>query len=374
MGQRSGALEDVVVSAGFWRNRSVFITGHTGFKGSWLALWLHRAGARVHGYALAPPTTPNLFTVADVAASMASHTLADVRHAGALRVALAAAAPEVVFHLAAQPLVRHSYAEPVETFEVNVIGTVQLFEAVRGCPSVRVVINVTTDKCYQNNGDGRAYREGDPLGGHDPYAASKACSEIVTASYRSAFLAAAGVAVASARAGNVIGGGDWAADRLVPDVLRASDAGRPVPIRNPEATRPWQHVLDPLSGYLLLAERLLQSPRDARLEALAGAWNFGPGSEDARPVSWLLDHLTAQLPGSAWQQAAGTHPHEAPQLQLDSAKARTELGWQPRWRLGQALDHTVEWHQAWRRGAAMRGVCLAQIAAHEAAASQRALA
>jgi CDP-glucose 4,6-dehydratase len=370
LGQRRGALEDVAVNTGFWRDRSVFVTGHTGFKGSWLALCLHRAGARVHGYALVPPTTPNLFTVADVAASMSSHTLADVRDAGALRAALAAAAPEVVFHLAAQPLVRHSYAAPVETFEVNVLGTVQLFEAVRACPSVRTVINVTTDKCYQNDGDGRAYREGDPIGGHDPYAASKACSELVTASYRSAFLAAAGVAVASARAGNVIGGGDWAADRLVPDVLRASDAGQPVTIRNPAATRPWQHVLDPLSGYMTLAERLLQSPRDARLDALAGAWNFGPGAEDARPVAWLLDHLAAQLPGSTWRQAPGSHPHEAPQLQLDSAKARTELGWQPRWRVGQALERTVEWHQAWRRGAAMRGVCLAQIAAHEAAALQ----
>lgn len=370
MGQRSGALEDVVVNAGFWRDRSVFVTGHTGFKGGWLALWLHRAGARVHGYALAPPTAPNLFTVADVAASMASHTLADVRDATALRAALAAAAPEVVFHLAAQPLVRHSYAAPIETFEVNVLGTVQLLEAVRDCPSVRAVINVTTDKCYQNDGDGHAYREGDPLGGHDPYAASKACSELVTASYRNAFLATAGVAVASARAGNVIGGGDWAADRLVPDVLRASDAGQPVPIRNPAATRPWQHVLEPLSGYLTLAECLVQSPGGAGLDALAGAWNFGPDAGDARSVAWLLDHLMARLPGPAWKQAPGSHPHEAPQLQLDSTKARTELGWQPRWRIGQALDRTVEWHQAWRRGEAMRGVCLAQIEAHETAASQ----
>ena len=310
---------------------------------------------------------PNLFTVADVAAGMASHTLADVRDAGALRKALAAAAPEAVFHLAAQPLVRHSYAEPVETFDVNVLGTVQLFEAVRGCPSVRAVINVTTDKCYENRGDGCAYREGDPLGGHDPYAASKACSELVTASYRSAFLAAAGVAVASARAGNVIGGGDWAVDRLLPDVLRASDAGRAVTIRNPAATRPWQHVLDPLSGYLLLAECLLQSPRDARLGALASAWNFGPGTEDAHPVAWLLDRLSARLPGAAWERAAGEQPHEAPHLHLDSSKALAGLGWQPRWRLGEALDRTVDWHLAWRRGEAMRAVCLAQMAAHEAA-------
>ena len=288
MVQRRSTLENVVVKAGFWRGRSVFITGHTGFKGGWLTLWLQQAGARVHGYALAPPTTPNLFTVADVAEGLASHTLADVRDAKVLHEALVAAAPEVVFHLAAQPLVRYSYAEPVETFEVNVLGTVNLLEAVRTCPSVRAVVNVTTDKCYENRGDGRAHRESDALGGHDPYAASKACSELVTASYRSAFLAAAGIAVASARAGNVIGGGDWATDRLVPDVLRASDAGRPVSIRHPNATRPWQHVLDPLSGYLLLAQQLLQSPRDARLQALAGAWNFGPDAEDARPVAWQL--------------------------------------------------------------------------------------
>jgi len=370
VGRRSGTLEDVVVNAGFWRERSVFLTGHTGFKGSWLALWLHRVGARVHGYALAPATTPNLFTVAGVRASLASNMLADVRDARVLREAVIAAAPEVVFHLAAQPLVRHSYAEPVETFDVNVLGTVNLFEAVRGCPSVRAVVNVTTDKCYQNNDDGRAHREGDPLGGHDPYAASKACSELVTASYRSAFLAAAGVAVASARAGNVIGGGDWAADRLMPDALRAADAGRPVTIRNPSATRPWQHVLDPLSGYLTLAERLLQTPRDAGLASLAGAWNFGPAAEDVRPVSWLLDYLAAELPGFAWQRAAGAHPHEAPQLQLDSSKARTELGWRPRWHLARALDQTVAWHQAWRRDEAMRSVCLAQIEAHEAVASQ----
>jgi CDP-glucose 4,6-dehydratase len=365
VGQWVRAVEDVEVSAGFWRGRSVFITGHTGFKGSWLSLWLHGVGARVHGYALAPPTTPSLFDVADVASVLASHTIGDVRDAHALRSALLTCEPDIVFHLAAQPLVRHSYDQPVETFEVNVLGTVHLFEAIRQCASMRAVVNVTTDKCYDNPGDGRAHREEDPLGGHDPYAASKACSELVTASYRSAFLAASGVAVASARAGNVIGGGDWAADRLVPDVLRAADAGHAVTIRHPAATRPWQHVLDPLSGYLMLGQRLLER---GSAPTLASAWNFGPAAEDARPVGWLLDHLTARLPDARWQQAAGVQPHEAPHLKLDSTKARQVLGWAPRWRLEQALDRTVAWHQAWRRGEPMRDVCLSQLAAHEASA------
>lgn len=360
-------MERLDLTSGFWRGRRVFLTGHTGFKGSWLALWLQRAGARVHGYALAPTTRPSLFDVANVADGMASHTLADVRDAARLRETLVASESEVVFHLAAQPLVRHSYAEPAQTYAVNVMGTVNLLEAVRACSSVRAVVNVTTDKCYEHRDDGRAYREGDPLGGHDPYAASKACSELVTASYRDAFLARAGVGVASARAGNVIGGGDWATDRLLPDALRAFDAIQSVCIRHPGATRPWQHVLDPLSGYLLLAQRLLQAPRNERLAALAGAWNFGPASEDARPVAWLLDHLAARLPGFAWQQAGGEHPHEAPHLQLDSGKARAELGWLPRWRLAEALDHTLDWHRAWHRGEPMRSFCLEQIDEHEAA-------
>jgi CDP-glucose 4,6-dehydratase len=359
----------VDVSREFWRGRRVFITGHTGFKGSWLALWLHRLGARAHGYALAPPTTPNLFHVAGVAECLASDVQADVRDIVALRRALSDAKPDIVFHLAAQPLVRHSYADPVETFEVNVLGTVHLFESVRACPSVRAVVNVTTDKCYENEAGAYAHRECDPLGGHDPYAASKACSELVTASYRDAFLQDAGVAVASARAGNVIGGGDWAVDRLLPDVLRAYDAGAPVTIRNPAATRPWQHVLDPLLGYLMLGQRLLEPAEDGSRAPAAGAWNFGPALEDARPVAWLLDRLSARLPGAAWQPAAGPQPHESPHLQLDSAKARTQLGWHPRWLLGEAIDRTIDWHLAWRRGEDMRAICLAQIADHEAAST-----
>ena len=353
------------MSSGNWSGRSVFLTGHTGFKGSWLALVLCRAGAKVHGYSLAPPTTPNLYSVAGLADHLASHTVADIRDSTALRRAVSAAKPDIAFHLAAQSLVRHSYAEPAETFEVNALGTVKLLEALRYCPSVRAIVNVTSDKCYRNFGDGRAFRETDPLGGDDPYSASKACSELVTAAYRNSFLARQGVAVASARAGNVIGGGDWAVDRLLPDVLRASDAGQPVAVRNPQSTRPWQHVLDPLSGYLALGQRLLEGVRDASLAPWSDAWNFGPDTEDARPVAWLLDHLAARLPGLSWQRQAGQQPHEAPQLRLDSTKAFTLLGWQPRWRLPDALDRTVEWHQAWRRGDSMLDVCMAQIAAHE---------
>jgi CDP-glucose 4,6-dehydratase len=348
------------VDPAFWRGKRVFITGHTGFKGSWLTLWLQRLGADVHGYALPPPTQPDLFTVAGVASGLAGHTLADVRDAAALKRALVSAMPEVVFHLAAQPLVRRSYHDPVETYAVNVLGTVHLLEAVRACPVVRSVVNVTTDKCYENNESFPAYRETEPLGGHDPYSSSKACSELVTAAYRTSFLADAGVAVASARAGNVIGGGDWARDRLLPDFFRAADEQRPLDVRHPEATRPWQHVLEPLAGYLLLAQRLaLQG------QHFAGSWNFGPADADARAVRWILDRLSARLPGTRWQSHPGPHPHEAHQLRLDSSKAARQLGWTARWDLAVALDRTVEWHRAWRAGGDMNATCLAQIEAYE---------
>lgn len=348
----------------FWRNKTVFLTGHTGFKGGWLALWLQRAGARVHGYSLEPPTTPNLFSVADVALGLSSHTLADIRDAEHLKRAMAQAAPDIVFHLAAQPLVRHSYVDPLETYAVNVLGTAHLLEAVRTCPSVRGVVNVTTDKCYDNPGHGRPFQEGDPLGGDDPYSSSKAAAEMVTHAYRKSFLSPAGVGLASARAGNVIGGGDWAADRLVPDLLRASDSGEPLQVRNPAATRPWQHVLEPLSGYLVLAQRLFEAPADREA---AAAWNFGPDAEDARPVGWLVDQLAARLPGAQWQRDQDVGPHEAASLQLDSRRARALLGWRPRWPLAKALDRTLDWHLAWRRGNAMRAMCIEQIAEYERA-------
>lgn len=348
------------MKARFWQGRRVFVTGHTGFKGSWLCLWLQAQGAQVHGYATEPPTTPNLFTVADVERGLASHTLADVRDTATLAATMRRAAPEVVLHLAAQPLVRRSYTEPVETYAVNVMGTVHLLEAVRGCDSVRAVVNVTTDKCYENREWVWGYRENEALGGHDPYSSSKACSELVTTAYRASFLESAGVALASARAGNVIGGGDWAEDRLLPDFFRAADAGRSVDIRHPEATRPWQHVLEPLAGYLRLAELLVIEG-----QRYATAWNFGPSEEGARSVRWILDHLCARLPGSAWKQLPGAQLHEATMLRLDSSRAGRDLRWAARWTLSQSLDATVEWHQAWRHGQDMRAMCLRQIADYQ---------
>ncbi|MCB1791378.1 MAG: CDP-glucose 4,6-dehydratase [Gammaproteobacteria bacterium] len=343
----------------FWAGKSVFVTGHTGFKGGWLSLWLQQLGARVHGYSLEPPTQPNLFTVANVERGMASSTIADIEDAGSLDAAMRSAQPDVVFHLAAQPLVRLSYAEPVATFATNVMGTVNLFEAVRKCGSVKTIVNVTSDKCYENREWVWPYREDEAMGGFDPYSSSKACSEIVTAAYRRSFLATDNVGCSSARAGNVIGGGDWAADRLLPDFFRALDAGMPLVIRSPNAVRPWQHVLEPLSGYLLLAERLTDEPRQ-----FAEGWNFGPADSDARPVSWIVERLTAARVGASWQLDSEPQLHEANHLKLDSSKARTRLSWRPRWQLETALSMTGDWHDAWRNGEDMHAVTLAQIAVY----------
>ncbi len=348
------------MNAEFWRDKTVFITGHTGFKGGWLTLWLHQMGARVHGYALAPNTTPNLFTEADVADALAGHTVADIRDAQALHAAIAAAQPEIVLHLAAQPLVRYSYEEPVETYSTNVMGTVNLLEAVRKVKSVKAVVNVTTDKCYENREWVWPYREEEAMGGHDPYSSSKACSEIVTAAYRRSFLTEQGVAVATARAGNVIGGGDWSADRLVPDFLKAMDAKQPLLIRSPNANRPWQHVLEPLSGYISLAENLFRQPNE-----FSEAWNFGPAEDDARTVQWIVEQLVAATPGAAWQVDGKPQLHEANYLKLDSSKARAKLRWKPRWNLKSALNKTIEWHSAWRNGQDMRQMTIAQIRAYQ---------
>jgi CDP-glucose 4,6-dehydratase len=347
----------------FWHGRRVLVTGHTGFKGSWLALWLETLGAEVHGFALEPPTDPSLFDLAGLDRSI-GHEIGDVRDAAALGAAVGRFAPEIVFHLAAQSLVRESYVTPSATYATNVMGTVNLLEAVRASSAARVVVNVTTDKCYDNREWPWAYRETEALGGRDPYSSSKACAELVTAAWRDSFLASAGIAVATARAGNVIGGGDFAADRLLPDFFRALDAGAPLKVRSPTATRPWQHVLEPLSGYLLLAEMLWAQPAD-----FAGPWNFGPGDDDARSVSWIVDRLVAGVEGASWSVDRTPQPHEAGSLRVDSSKARARLGWAPRWPLATALDRTLEWHRAWRDGANIRKVSLAQIARYTADAA-----
>lgn len=347
-------------SAAFWRGKRVLLTGHTGFKGSWLSLWLQSLGVQLHGLGLAPPTTPSLFEVARVAEGMA-HQVLDIRDFEALRACLQHLQPEIVIHMAAQPLVRMSYQQPVETYATNVMGTVHVLEAARQAGSVRAIVNVTTDKCYENREWLWGYREGEPLGGHDPYSSSKACAELVSSAYRASFLQAQGLALATARAGNVIGGGDWALDRLVPDILGALEQREPVQIRNPHAVRPWQHVLEPMAGYLLLAERLWQQGAEA-----ARPWNFGPSDEDAWPVQAIVERLCALWGrGAQWQLQPGEHPHEARFLKLDTSQARQHLGWLPRWGLETALARITDWHQAWLDGADMRAVCLQQITQHQ---------
>ncbi len=335
----------------------VFLTGHTGFKGGWLSLILAELGAEVHGYALDAPTSPSFFEVSGVAARLASHTVADIRDLDRLRRAMLDARPAAVLHLAAQPLVRRSYRDPIETITTNVVGTANVLQAVAEVPGVRAVVNVTSDKCYENRERAEPYREDEAVGGFDPYSASKGCAEIVTAAWRRSFLAARGVQVASARAGNVIGGGDWAEDRLVPDFLRAIDCGRELVLRSPNATRPWQHVLEPVSGYLRLAERLL----GAEGGRFAGAWNFGPSPSDVRTVRWIVERLCAGVPGSRWGVDQAAQPHEAVQLSLDSSKALERLGWSPVWDAGEAVERTLAWHRSWRGGADMQAFSLGQI-------------
>jgi CDP-glucose 4,6-dehydratase len=361
----------------FWAGRHVLVTGHTGFKGAWLSLWLQALGARVVGLAPGPPTRPSLYELAGIAAAMEYERAVDVRDAEALRGALREARPEVVLHLAAQPMVRRSLRDPALTYAVNVLGTVNVLEAVRLEPGdVRAVVVVTSDKCYENPGDrSRRFVEDDPLGGSDPYSSSKACAELVTASYRRSFFSAgyvdgevpatsawAGPRIASARAGNVIGGGDWGEDRLIGDIVRAVQAGETVKLRNPDAVRPWQHVLNPLSGYLLLAQELCDSECTGRAEGAARAWNFGPRDGDARTVGWIVERL-AELWGGAlrWELDRAENPPEAGYLALDSGRAERELGWRAEWDLGEALERIVEWHEAERRGEDLRATSLAQI-------------
>ena len=358
-------MEGVEMNPLFWRGKRVLLTGHTGFKGSWMSLWLQHLGADVTGYALSPPTLPNLFEQACVGNGMAS-VLGDMRNLEALSAVVAMHRPEIVFHMAAQPLVRYSYQNPVETYSTNVMGTVHLLEAVRLVSGVKAVVNVTTDKCYENRDWVWGYREDEPMGGHDPYSNSKGCSELVSAAYRSSFFDAErynkhGVALATARAGNVIGGGDWALDRLIPDIVSAFERGARPDIRHPNATRPWQHVLEPLRGYLTLAQRLFdQGPK------FAEAWNFGPHEEDAKPVGWIVEKM-AELWGQSaqWNFDEGQHPHEAHHLKLDISKARSRLGWQPTMHLSEALSLVVEWNKQRQQGADLRAVTLSQIQSYQ---------
>ena len=343
----------------FWNGKRVLVTGHTGFKGAWLSLWLEQLGAEVTGYALEPPTQPSLFADAAVARGMHS-ILGDVRDIEHLTAAVTECRPEVVFHLAAQSLVRVSYRDPVETYATNVMGTVHVLEAVRRAGGVRVAVNVTSDKCYANARESVAeFREEDPMGGGDPYSSSKGCAELVTSAYRTSFFSepSCGVALASARAGNVIGGGDWAEDRLVPDCVRAMSEGRAVRIRNPEAVRPWQFVLEPLSGYLLLAERLWSLGA-----ACAEGWNFGPDEDDARPVRYVADRVVELWgQGASWEADAGEHPREAAWLRLDCTKARARLSWRPALGLDEALRWTIQWYKGLAAGRDAREMALDQI-------------
>jgi CDP-glucose 4,6-dehydratase len=351
-----------MISSNFWRGKKVFITGHTGFKGSWLCLWLTTLGAEVFGYALDPPTDPSLFSVMRLEELLAANNLADIRDGDQLVLAMQQAEPDVVIHLAAQPLVLQSYQQPAVTYGTNVMGTVNLLEAVRQCYSVKAVVNVTTDKCYENREWHWGYRENEPMGGYDPYSSSKACSELVTAAYRNSYFNPAayanhGVAIASARAGNVIGGGDWAQDRLICDCVCALLVGKKILLRNPAAIRPWQHVLEPLSGYLLLAQKLWEGGSH-----FAEAWNFGPYDDDAQPVEWVVQRLCRKWgKGASYAVAEGRHPHEAHYLKLDCSKANALLGWRPRWKLEKALDSIIDWTLAYQAGEDMREVTLRQI-------------
>ena len=362
MGRREGTLENVV---SVWQRRRVFLTGHTGFKGSWLALWLNRLGAQVRGYALDPCTEPNLFTLTSVS-NITEDVRGDVRDYSKLEASMTRFAPEVVFHLAAQPIVRRGYADPVGTYATNVMGTVHVLEAVRKTPSVRAVVCVTTDKCYQNQEWVWAYRESDPLGGYDPYASSKACAEVVSAAYRSSFFSVErmnehNVGVCTARAGNVIGGGDWSDDRLIPDLVRGFCSKQAVLIRRPKAIRPWQHVLEPLHGYLMLAEKLLA--QDAKF---ASSYNFGPSDEEIWPVERIATKLVDMWgEGASWVTDRDPIEHEDHVLRLDASKARLELGWKPSLGIEGALQWTVAWYRAWKRGENLAEFTGSQIVEYE---------
>ncbi len=345
------------VNPSFWSGRKVYLTGHTGFKGSWMSLWLQSMGALVKGYSLEPNTTPNLFHEASVADGMDSE-IGDIRNLDHISKSLIDFNPEVLVHMAAQPLVRLSYQEPVDTYTTNVIGTVNVLEAARKCKRLKAIVSVTTDKCYENKEWDWGYRESEPMGGHDPYSSSKGCAELVISAYRRSFFNGINApSLASARSGNVIGGGDWADDRLIPDILRAFEKSEPVIIRNPLSTRPWQHVLEPIAGYLVLAENLFMYGDD-----FAEGWNFGPKDEDCKPVNWILDKMVKYWGNNAsWVLDKNNNPHEAGFLKLDCSKALNRLKWQPNWNLKETLKLTTNWYQNFLKGTNMNKECLKEI-------------
>ena len=339
----------------FWKGKRVFLTGHTGFKGSWLTLWLHSLGAIVKGYSLEPPTSPSLFKEANVENVVFSQ-IGDIRDFEILKKSIIDFNPDILIHMAAQPLVRYSYDAPIETYETNVMGTVNILESARACKNLKAIINITTDKCYENDGRSEGYKEDDQMGGYDPYSSSKGCAELVASAYRRSFLQEKDIGLASARAGNVIGGGDWADDRLIPDILRSFEKGESVVIRNPKSTRPWQHVLEPLSGYLILAEKLYKNQKE-----YAEGWNFGPNEKDVKPVEWILDKMTNRWTNSSWELDQNSNPHESDFLKLDISKAKSKLGWKPVWGLSYTLEKIIDRHKAWLDKEDMQAICLAEI-------------
>ncbi|CAC9576552.1 CDP-glucose 4,6-dehydratase (EC 4.2.1.45) [uncultured Gammaproteobacteria bacterium] len=344
-----------MISQDFWKGKRVFLTGHTGFKGSWLSLWLTSLGAEVKGYALNPPTSPSLFNEAKIE-SIVTSEIGDIRNQDKLHKSMTTFNPDILLHMAAQPLVRYSYDNPVETYEVNVIGTAKVLEVARNCSNLKAIVNITTDKCYENDSRKEGYIETDSMGGYDPYSSSKGCAELVTSTYRRSFLQEQGIGIASVRAGNVIGGGDWADDRLIPDILRSFEKNESVIIRNPKATRPWQHVLEPLSGYLILLEKLYKNQGK-----YAEGWNFGPNEQDVQPVDWILDKMTLKWPDSHWSLDKNANPHEADFLKLNITKVKLKLGWKPVWELSYTLERIIDWHRAWLNKENMQAVCLAEI-------------
>lgn len=357
-------MKSAYVDPFFWKGKKVFLTGHTGFKGAWLSFWLASMGAKVTGYALAPNTTPNLFDILAIDSLIEKSCIADIRDLLNLQKAMTEAKPDVVIHMAAQPLVRYSYANPVETYATNVMGTVHVLESTRSIDSVRATVVVTTDKCYENREWVWGYRENEPMGGYDPYSNSKGCAELVTSAYRKSYFSNHNSTnkVASARAGNVIGGGDWSEDRLIPDALKAFESGEPLVIRNPLATRPWQHVLEPLSGYLVLAKALYEGGI-----GFASAWNFGPRDEDARPVKEVVNLLIEKSPpGARWEQDQSEQPHEARSLKLDCSKAEQLLGWKPRWSLEAAVQNIADWQKTFLSKGDMKAISLKQIEDYQA--------